>query len=153
MFNLTIFLAKYGQAILWLIAMAALIAVEAGTAQMVCIWFALGALVASLAAMLGVSGTWQFIIFVVTSAIALLFTRRFASNILRFKKTPTNADSVIGLCGSVLEEIDNAAERGRVRVNGLDWTARTADNSVIHIGDTVQVEAIQGVKLIVVQKL
>lgn len=153
MFNLTAFLAQNGQAILWLVVMVVLIVVEVGTTQMICIWFAFGALVTSLFTMVGVSGTWQFVIFVVTSALALLFTRRFTTGILNFKKTPTNADSVIGLCGSVLEEINNAAESGRIRVNGLDWTARTADNSVIHIGDTVQVEAIQGVKLIVVQKL
>lgn len=137
---------------LWLAATVALILVEMGTAQMICIWFALGSFVCIFAAMLGVSGTWQFVIFAVVSAISLLCTRKFLKNILHVKKTATNADSVIGLCGSVIEEIDNTAQTGRIRLGGLDWAARTTDSSTVHIGETVVAQAIEGVKLIVSRK-
>lgn len=147
--SITLFFMQNSSAILWLIAMVALIMVEAATAQMVCVWFALGAFAASLTAMLGFGGITQFIVFVLVSGITLIFTRRFALKFLKVRKTATNADSVIGLCGSVIQDIDNVAETGRIRVSGLDWAARTADNSVIRIGETVIVRAINGVKLIV----
>lgn len=149
---MTFFQSNY-QAILWLMAAVVLVVIETGTAQMVCIWFAVGAVCGVFAAVAGLNPVWQFLIFLVVSAATLLFTRPFVNKILHVKKTATNADSNIGLCGSVLEEINNVAETGRVRVNGLDWTARTSDNSVIHIGETVVVGSINGVKLIVLRKV
>lgn len=147
--GLEAFWVENSQGILWLLAMVVLLLVEAGTAQMVCIWFAAGALAASLAAMLGFSTAVQMLTFVAVSTVTLVFTRPFVAKALKVKKTATNADSVIGLCGSVIQDIDNLAQTGRVRVSGQDWTARTADNSVIGIGETVTVQAINGVKLIV----
>lgn len=139
-------------ALLWLAATVVLVAIEMGTAQMICIWFALGAFVSIFAAMMGASTVMQFAIFSVVSLLTLLCTRKFVKNVLNVKKTPTNADSVIGLSGSVIEEIDNKAQTGRIRLGGLDWAARTADGSTVHIGETVTAEAIEGVKLIVSRK-
>lgn len=135
--------------VLWLVAMVVLLIVEAATVQLVCIWFAIGALVTAIFAMFGIPVWGQFLCFALVSALTLLFTRRFVMKALKVKKTPTNADSVIGLTGTVLEEIDNLAQTGRVRVNGLDWTARSVNNETIHIGRTVLVKAIQGVKVMV----
>ncbi|MEG2087237.1 MAG: NfeD family protein [Angelakisella sp.] len=146
------FLAQNGDILFWLAVMVVLLIVEACTTQMLCIWFALGAFVTVVAALLGADEGIQFAVFVVVSALSMIFTRKFVVNALKVKKTATNADSFVGLCGSVLEEIDNAAETGRVRVNGLDWMARTSDNSVLHIGDTVVVQAITGAKVIVIKK-
>lgn len=137
----------------WLAVAVALFIVEMSTAQMICIWFALGAFVTVFAALLGASGTVQFVVFAVVSALALLFTRKFVRSALNVKKTATNADSVIGLCGSVIEEIDNRAETGRIRLGGLDWAARTVDGEVVHIGETVKAESIEGVKLMVSRKV
>lgn len=137
-------------AVIWLGAMVVLIVIEASTIQLICIWFAVGALAAAVAAMCGLSRGIQFALFIVISALCLVFTRKFVKGVLKVKKVPTNADSVIGMCGSVLQDIDNIAETGRVRVNGLDWTARSTDSQTkIHTGDTVVVTAIEGVKLIV----
>ena len=147
------FCSENYHAMLWLLVMTVLVIVELSTVQMVCIWFALGALISSISAGLGASFTVQFAIFVTVSGVLLLFTRRFTEKLLHMRKTPTNADSVIGKCGTVLETIDNSVESGRIYVSGQDWAARTADNSVLHTGDTVLIEAIQGVKLIVVKQL
>ena len=54
----------------------------------------------------------------------------------------------------MIQEIDNLAQTGRVRVSGLDWTARTETDGVrIQVGQTVLVKAIEGVKLIVETKI
>ena len=68
---------------------------------------------------------------------------------LRVKKTPTNADSVIGAIGQVVEPIDDEAGTGRIKVEGMDWSARTTDGSNLPEGIKVKVKAIAGVKLMV----
>ena len=135
--------------VFWLVTAVALVAVEAATAQMVCIWFAIGAFIAFFTAMAGMPVLVQFMVFAVISLLTLVFTRRFVKGMLHVKKTATNADSVIGLCGSVTESIDNNAEQGRVFVGGLSWAARAEDGQPIPVGVTVVVKAISGVKLIV----
>lgn len=150
--SLMSFITSNSATLFWIVATVVLILVEIGTAQMICIWFAVGSLVAVFVTMFGASPTVQFTVFAVVSALALLSTRSFVKGVLNVKKTATNADSVIGLCGSVIEEIDNTAQTGRIRLGGLDWSARTVDDSVVHIGETVKAEAIEGVKLMVSRK-
>ena len=143
------FFSENWNAILWFLAAIGLLLVEVFTVQMVSIWFCLGAVAATIAALLGWSGTNQLLVFFLVSAVALAATRPLVKNILHFRKVPTNADSIIGMSGPVLEKIDNTAQTGRVRVNGLDWTARSAAGEPIGEGALITVEAIEGVKLIV----
>ena len=135
--------------LLWFVAAVALLLVELATVQMVCIWFCLGAVAATVATIWGASGTLQLGVFLVVSAVSLAVTRPFVRQAIHFNKVPTNADSFIGMVGSVLEDIDNLAQTGRVRVNGMDWTARSQTGESIHVGAAVVVESIEGVKLMV----
>lgn len=143
------FFTENWQALVWFLAALGLLGLELATVQLVSIWFCLGAVAATIAAVCGWSGTNQLLAFFVVSAIALAATRPLVGRILHFRQTPTNADSIIGMSGPVLEPIDNTAQTGRARVNGLDWTARSATGEPIPQGATVTVEAIQGVKLMV----
>lgn len=143
------FIMENWNVLLWFVAAVALLIIELATVQMVCIWFCLGAVAATIAAIWGASGTWQLGVFLVVSAISLAVTRPFVRQAIHFDKVPTNADSFIGMVGSVLEDIDNLAQTGRVRVGGMDWTARSQSGDPIHVGDAVVVEAIEGVKLMV----
>ncbi len=146
------FLTEYQVPLLWLVAMVALVVVEAATTQLVSIWFAAGALAAAIAAILGAGSAVQLVVFVVISGVLLAVVGKTARNSVKTKRVPTNADSVIGQTGTVLETIDNLAETGRVRANGLDWTARSAGGEKIPAGETVSVERIDGVKLVVSRK-
>ena len=59
-------------------------------------------------------------------------------------------DSLIGKTAVVTSEIRNLEGKGEVFVNGLTWTARAEEDSLIIQEDThVTVAAVQGVKLIV----
>ena len=60
-----------------------------------------------------------------------------------------NLESIIGSRCIVIEKIDNFAGAGLVKVNGTMWAARGAyDGDVFEIGESLNVVAIEGVKLI-----
>lgn len=137
----------------WLGILVATVILEIATTQMVSIWFAIGALAAFIAALVGVEQLWiQIVIFVVVSAIALAATRPLVKKMVNQKAEPTNADMVIGKTGIVTEKIDNIASSGLVRVNGAVWTARSADDSVIEADEKVIIREISGVKLLVIKE-
>ena len=134
----------------WLILAIVLIVVEASTYSLISVWFALGALIAIVPALIWSDAIWlQFAVFVIVSAVSLAFTRKFFKKVLKYNPQPTNADQVIGKRAIVKEEIDNIHETGKVTVMGLDWTARSADGSSFAIDEIVTVKEISGVKLIV----
>lgn len=134
----------------WLLVLVGLIILEAATVQLVAIWFVSGSLAAMIASMFNLSISWQLVLFVVFSGLSLLFLRPLIAGKLETRKIPTNADMVIGKTAVVIEKIDNDLAQGRVKVSGLDWTARSYDKSVIEKGSKVGVCAIDGVKLIVI---
>lgn len=137
-------------AVAWLAIAVALFFIELATYQMLCIWFSVGALAALLSGFLGASGGIQLLAFLLFSIVALLVFRPLVKSKIRVKKSPTNADSVIGQTGLVREEIDNGRQTGRVYANGLDWTARSVHDSVIIPAQSkVRAVRIEGVKLIV----
>lgn len=136
-------------AVWWLILFIVLIIVEAATLNLVTIWFAIGALLAMFAALLGAPVYFQVVIFVISSAIMLAFTKPIVQNLLKVKKERTNADRVIGELGIVVEKIDPVNSTGQVKVGGQIWTARSIDDAVIEVNEKVEVKKISGVKLFV----
>ena len=133
----------------WLIAFIALVAGEAATAGLVCIWFAAGAVGGFLVAVLGGQFWFQLIVFAAVSALALALVRPAASRFIRPKRSPTNADRVVDQTAMVTETIDNEAGAGQVNVMGQVWTARSALGVVIPAGTQVKVQRIEGVKVFV----
>ena len=48
------------------------------------------------------------------------------------------------------ERIDNIHSTGKVRLGGMDWSARSLDSDVLYeVDDIVYVDRVEGVKLIV----
>ena len=135
--------------IFWVAAIILFLVVEAATAGLTCIWFALGSVAALLTAWLRGPIWLQLVWFLVVSVSALLLTRPLAKKFINGRKTPTNADRAIGRIGIVTETIDNIAASGAVKLDGQVWTARSADGEVIAMGERVEALEIQGVKLIV----
>ena len=133
----------------WIGIMAVFIIVEMSTSALVCIWFAVGALAAVVAKLLGASLAGQVIVFVVVSALALVLTKPLIKKIKANGKTATNADMVIGKYGIVTEEITNDKFAGKVKVAGQEWSAVTEDGSEIPKNSKILVKKISGVKLVV----
>ena len=135
----------------WLIIMAAFLVMEALTAGLTTIWFAGGSLAAFLLSAAGVPLIWQIAAFVAVSLILLIFTRPVAVRYINNRAAKTNVvDRIIGRNAIVTEEINNVKATGKVAVDGMPWSARTAeDTDVIPVGTEVVVDALQGVKCIV----
>jgi membrane protein implicated in regulation of membrane protease activity len=133
----------------WLGVMAVSAFVEAATLTLVSIWFAAGALAATFAAYAGASLTVQLILFVGVSIAACVAVRPLARRFVAPNVVPTNADRLLGAEARVTEEIDNAAPSGAVYVDGKTWTARSSGGERIPAGELVEIERMEGVKLIV----
>ena len=128
---------------IWLIITVILIVVEIITLGLTSIWFAGGAFVAGLISLTGAHWLVQLLVFAVVSTLLFVFTRPFAAKHLMKNVEKTNVDSLIGKEGIVKQEINN------LELSGMEWSARSADDSKIAAGEKVLVQSIDGVKLIV----
>ena len=86
---------------IWLCLMIALVVLELVTTQIICVWFALGAMVTSiLTAIFGDMGygiVWQIVTFVIVSVALLLATRPLVKRLLskRTENQKTNLELYI----------------------------------------------------------
>lgn len=135
--------------IVWVAVMVVFLVVEAATAGLTCIWFAIGALAALIAALFGAPLWLQVIWFFVISFVTLYLTRPLVKKYVNSRSQPTNADMVIGNYALVTEAIDNVEGTGAVAVGGKVWTARSESGEPVELGKVVKVLRIEGVKLIV----
>ena len=136
--------------IIWLALTAVLLIIEIATLGLTTIWFAAGALFAFFAALLGMNQGIQIGVFVVVSVVLLFFTRPLAVKYLNTKTIKTNTEALVGKTARVIVDINNLKSQGQVVINGLEWTARSSDDTVVFkIGDAVTIVGIEGVKLIV----
>lgn len=142
-------LSSLGNVLLWVAILIFSIAVEAATFYLVSIWFSIGALAALVTLTFGGSLVMQLIVFAIVSALMLALVRPFTRHLLRPKGARTNADRILDELALVTEEIDNAHARGTIKVFGQVWSARSADDTTIPVGETVRIRSISGVKAIV----
>ncbi|MDE7310042.1 MAG: NfeD family protein [Eubacterium sp.] len=135
---------------LWLALMVIFIIVEIITVGLTSIWFAGGALVSLISALVGWNVMIQVILFFAVSFVLLFCTRPFALKYVKPHNVKTNYEEMIGKEVRVTERIDNRNGTGTAVCNGQEWTARSAaDGHVIEAGTTAQVVEIKGVKLYV----
>lgn len=138
------------QTIYWLVLFIILLIIEILTLGLTTIWFAGGALAALAAAILGFGTVTQIVVFFVVSIILLVMTRPIAVKYFNQERQKTNAESLIGRCALVLEDIDTLEGVGRVEIAGQEWAAKTDEpDGKIPKNTVVVVNGIQGVKLIV----
>jgi len=133
----------------WLGVIVVALLVEACTMSMVSVWCAAGALVTVFAAYFGMSLQMQLLLFVSLSIAGAAIARPLARQYVDPYKVPTNADRLLGMEARVTEDIDNARPSGTVYVDGKTWTARSADGETIPAGETVEIQWMEGVKVIV----
>ena len=135
--------------LVWLAIMVLLFVLEAATAGLTCIWFALGALAALIVSLIADTIWLEVVCFLAVSLLTLWLTRPLALRYLNGRRVATNADRVVGAEGVVTERIDNIAGTGAVRLDGREWTARSETGAEIEPGAVVIAKRIEGVKLIV----
>ena len=139
--------------VVWLAILVALVVIELLTMRLTTIWFAGGALVATIASSFGAPIVLQIILFLVASALLLYFTRPIAVKYFNKDRVRTNAESLVGRQAIVISEIDNLQGTGQVNVGGMEWSARTrVDGVKLPVGTVTTILAINGVKLIVEER-
>ena len=138
----------FSMTVIWLIIFATLVVIELATMGLTTIWFAGGAIVAVIASVIGLPIWVQVVVFLIVSGCLLYFTRPVAVKYFNKNRTRTNVESMVGKQAVVISEIDNLNGIGQVRVNGMDWSARSYTGEPISVGKVVRVRAVEGVKLI-----
>ena len=135
---------------IWLGLMVVFLITEAVCAiHLVSIWFAAGAFVAMIAAALG-AGLWlQVTLFLLVSGARLALLWPMVKKFLRPNLKKTNLDSIIGTSGLVTVTVDNLGATGQVKLNGMEWTARSTSGKIIDPNTEVKVDRIEGVKVFV----
>ena len=136
-----------GMVYTWLAGAVLAIVVEVIVPGLVAIWFVPSALVAMLLSFISVPVGIQIVAFLVASVVFIFLSRKFIS--IKGQKNKTNIDAVVGERCIVTERIDNIHGTGKVKLNGMDWTARTHDETIYEVDEIVFVDRVEGVKLIV----
>lgn len=127
-----------------------LMAMEIITPGFIIMWFGIATIVAAIPVYFGASTSVVLITFAITLLILTVFVRRIFTNKFAGKGgIRTNASSLIGEKGVVIESIDPLKATGKVRVRKEVWSAGTKSGKPINVDQIVVVQAIEGVKLLV----
>lgn len=135
---------------LWFGLSVLFVLIELGTTALVSIWLVVGSLFALITSFITPEPLWQWLVFAVVSILALIVTRPLVRQFrMRSGTVHTGADRNIGRTASVLEAIRPDCP-GRVRLDGVDWAARSSVSlepgalcTVLRVdGTTLTVEAL-----------
>ncbi len=133
--------------IIWLVIAALLMAGEVATTGFFLLWFGIGAVVAAVAALLGVSSLpLQIIIFLVVSILLVIGSRTiFEKYLTKHNSLKTGVDSMIGEIVSVVEASQGARNEAAVKAFGSVWTAiPVAGEEPLQIGESVKIDRVDG---------
>ncbi len=132
----------------WLILAVVFLITEAATTALISIWFAVGALAGLVASIFTDSLPVQILVFALVSAVTLAIMVPTLAKRRANKKPPvTNGSQLaVGKRGVVLKAI-LPGEIGRVRVDGLDWQAKS--DAALPEGTRCEVTAAEGAILTV----
>jgi len=136
--------------VIWLIVTVVMSVIEIITMGLVSIWFAAGAVVALMLALIGAPLWLQVTAFLVVSVAVLILVRPIAAAHFNNRLKKTNIDAIIGRKLIAKTDIDNLHGTGKVDMDGSTWLAvSSTDNIVIKAGEEVKVVEVRGAKLIV----
>ena len=133
----------------WLIAAGIFFIAEIFTVGFMIFWFGVGALITMLISFFISDIIIQTTIFIIVSAILLFATRPFVNKFIHTDSIKTNAFSIIGKKGIVIEDIKPLDSTGQIKVDKEIWSAESLNEQNIPKGSEVEIISINGVKAIV----
>ena len=138
---------------IWLIIAGVAFIAEIFTNGFLVFWFGLGALI-SMVVSFFFPGDYvlQTSVFVLTSTLLIFLTKPLVNKFTKKdkdKEYSTNAYSIVGKKGLVVQDINPVHGVGQIRIANEVWSAKTADDSIIEKGSQIEVTEIQGVKAVV----
>lgn len=152
----------YLDTIIWASAFVIFIIIEVTSFNLVTIWFAAGAFlnifltlikINSVTAPYGASKVsaigilWQILIFLVVSALFIIFLMPKVKRHLKNNRVKTNVEELEEKVGTVIIAV-SPDQTGQIKVNGQIWTAASEGNT-FEVGEKVTVTSIKGVKAII----
>ena len=133
--------------ILWLVIGVGVILLDIGTSLFLFVWFAIGSVVAIIAALVGLSFAWQLILFglssIIANSIGYPWSRKKFKNTVN--RTKLMEEEYIGKTFIASEDIDY---RYRFKVSGIYWTGENKGEKILK-GQKFQVVGIEGNKLVI----
>lgn len=147
---MTVFGLYVSMIIIWLVIALVMLIIEAFTVGLATIWFAAGALVALIAALLDFSIPVQIVLFLAVSICLLIFTRKIFVEKLKAGSEKTNVDALVGEKAVVIAAF-HPYEMGQVKVGGQVWSAIGKNpEETFAENQLVKITAVEGVKLVVI---
>ena len=137
---------------IWLIASGIFFLGEIFTISFLLFWPGVGAFLAFLTSLIVPENLLvQIVVFVVSTILMIIFTKPLINKLFKNKdNTSMNNSAVLGKKGIVIKKIDKDNPIGQVKVNGELWSAIKSDkDKAINVGESVIIEKIDGVKLLV----
>ncbi|GAA0816741.1 NfeD family protein [Clostridium tertium] len=133
--------------IFWIIVAAVVIAIDMVTSNFLFAWFAVGAFVAMIADLLGVTFGVQVVLFLVVNLITVSVgypwaKRKFKEGV---KRTPLMEENYIG---RVMKAEEDIVDRAKIKVDGIYWTVQNL-GQVIKKDESFKITGIEGIKLII----
>lgn len=113
--------------------------------------FAVGAALATLLAFLGVALLWQWLVFLVVSAVLVGALRPLARRLAQSHPAEgIGAKRLIGQQGTVLTEIpEGTNDLGLVRIEREEWRAESLDGIAVATGTPVRIVDQRGTRVVV----
>lgn len=133
----------------WFGALVLFLLIESQTVSVVSLWFAAGALAGMITALCSGPLWLQAVLFFAVSIALLACLRPIVRKYFTPRLAKTNVDSVVGITGPVMEDIDNLQSTGRVKLGGMEWSARSTTGQPIAKDTIVRVDRIEGNKVFV----
>jgi membrane protein implicated in regulation of membrane protease activity len=113
--------------------------------------FAIGAVLATLLAFLGVALLWQWLVFLVVSAVLVGALRPLAKRLAHNHPAEgIGAKRLIGQQGTILAEIpEGTTDLGLVRIEREEWRAESLDGTAVATGTPVRIVEQRGTRVVV----
>jgi membrane protein implicated in regulation of membrane protease activity len=135
--------------LMWVAVAVMFIIMEMFTAGFFVFWFGLGAGAAATTAMVSDNYALQLVVFLVVSAIGVMYSRKFAARVSSGPIIPSNVDALIGKTGIVVDDILPSTGKGKIRVETEIWRAVSREKTSIELNSEVRIDGVDGVRLIV----
>ena len=134
----------------WLIASGIFFVIEMITVGFLVFWLGIAALITMVVSFFTDSLIIQTAVFVISSILLIFLTKPFVQKFMNSKDTVvTNAYSIIGKHGLVIEDIDSISGTGQIKVDGEVCSAKCSDSTFIPKGSNIKILKIDGVKAVV----
>ena len=135
------------EVITWIIVAIVVIAIDIVTSSFIFMWFSIGALVAIILSLIGVSVTWQIVAFLIIGVATVSIgypwaKKKFKADVNHVKTMEQN------YIGMVMTAEEDMGETSKIKVSGIYWTAYNK-GEIIKKGEQYTIIGIEGNKLVV----